>query len=162
MFNFSSDSGSGHLQFVVEHSDQRFLYMFWSWYPLLHPGLPRSHPQPSGWTESLCRSLHSGELHSSWQVRSHPFPFPVSQSGDHLVFFFQHNISDGPCQAVEKHVRQDEVGRHRRDDRRLRPHAVLGVLVEEERAGLDVRGDSILCDDLVLHLIHSLRQRRLL
>ena len=64
-----SYSGSGHLQFVLEHSDQGFLYMFWSRYPLLYPGLPRTNSQPSRWSESLCSSLHSWELHSSWQVR---------------------------------------------------------------------------------------------
>ena len=140
--------------------------MFWSWHPLLYPGIPRSYSQPAGWAESLCCSLHSGELHSSWQVGFTSFSNKClkvkRQIEDYSIFYLQHHLSYGTCQAVEKHVRQDQVGGHHRHDRRLCPHPVLGVLVEEERAGPDVCGDSVLCNDLVFHLIHSLRQRCLL
>ena len=74
--------------------------------------------------------------------------------------YFQHFVLNGPCQAVDQHVRQDEGGGHCGHDGRLRAHPLLGLLVEEERVGADVRGDSVLRHDVVQHQLHPLRQGR--
>ena len=76
------------------------------------------------------------------------------------MYILQYIVPDGSNEAADEHVRQDPRGRHRRHDRRLRAHALLRLLVEEERVGADVRRDSVLRHDLVQHLIHPLRQGR--
>ena len=74
------------------------------------------------------------------------------------MYILQYIVPDGSNEAAHKHVRQDPRGRHHRHDRRLRPHPLLGVLVEKERVGADVRRDPVLCHDLVQYILHPLRQ----
>ena len=70
----------------------------------------------------------------------------------------QHPVPDGSYEAVEQHVCQDEGDSHGGDALCSRPHTLLCILVEEERAGPHVRHHPVLRDDLVLDLLHPLRQ----
>ena len=73
-------------------------------------------------------------------------------------FHSQHFIPDGSDEAVDHHVRQDQGDCHGGDVGCLSPHALLSILVEEECSGSHVRHHPVLRHDLVLHLLHPLRQ----
>ena len=70
----------------------------------------------------------------------------------------QYIVPDGSYEAVEQHVRQDEGDSHGGDALCSHPHPLLCILVEEERASPHVRHHPVLRHDLVLDLLHPLRQ----
>ena len=65
---------------------------------------------------------------------------------------------DGPSETSEEHVQRETTRCNISDARLPSTDTVCCFLVEEETVGVDICGDTVPRYDLVLYLLHSLRE----